>query len=375
MRIKVSLRVIAAAVVAFVTVLSVQPASAGALGSQAASMPAGSWAELTSMGGWDSGGILVPTEFGCNSNDYITQYAEKAAWDPVNERVLFVGQAHGSCYGGQFVIFTESTNSWAKGPWPSGVCQSGTASSPCFSHAYDHNTVDPATGDMYFRQAFTMKFFRFRNGSWASISAPPAQSSQCCGALEHFPDLGRLVFVDGDWGVWAYNPASNSWSQIANTNAANAGAGLPNLPMSSLNNFALYNPVQKVLLFGGGRSVYKLSASGAITTMKSSPVSLGATNSVLSVDPVSGKYIVLSGSSMYQYDVATDTWSQVSTTIPSTLQALDGVGDGLVQAPITKYGVIMYVKYNFGNSKVYLYKHSTTAAAVLPKPPAALRAN
>lgn len=371
---KVSLHVLLVAVATLGAVFSAHTASAGALGSLASSMPAGSWAELTPMGGWNSGGILVPSEFGCGANDYITQYAEKAAWDPIGERVLFVGQAHGNCYGGQFVIYSESANTWSKGPWPSGVCQSGSASNPCFSHAYDHNTVDPATGDMYFRQAFTMKFFRFRNGAWASIPAPPAQSYQCCGALEYFPDLGRLIFVDGDWGVWAFNPATNSWTQLANTSTANAGAGLPNLPMTSYNNFALYNPGQRVLLFGGGRSVYKLSASGSISAMKSPPVSLGATNSVISVDPSSGKYIVLSGSSVYQYEVSTDVWAQVSTTIPSTLQAMGGVADGLVQAPITKYGVIMYIKYNFGGSKVYLYKHSESTAS-LPKPPTALKAN
>lgn len=372
MRTTIAVRASVTAAFFCAALLGAQSAAAGALGSAAAAMPAGSWVELTSMGGWASGDILVPRNLGCDSNDYITQYAEKAAWDPVNDRVLFVGQAHGMCYGGRFVIYTEATNSWSTGPWPSGICQSGSASNPCFSHAYDHNTVDPLTGDFYFRQAFTMKFFRFRNGAWASIPAPPTQSSQCCGALEYFPELGRLIFVDGDWGVWAYNPASNSWSQLANTTAADAGAGLPNLPMPSINNFALYNPVRKVLLFGGGSSVYRLDATGAIRTMRSSPVGLGATNSVISVDPVSGKYIVLAGSSVYQYDVTADSWGQVSTQMPATLRAMEGVGDGLVQASISEHGVIMYIKYNFEESKVYLYKHSGVAP-VVPRAPTGLR--
>jgi hypothetical protein len=350
-------------------------AGAGALANLANSMSAGSWAELTTMNGWDSGQVLVPLDLGCSTNDYITQYAEKAAWDPVNDRVLFVGQTHGTCYGGRFVIYSEGANSWSKGPWPSGICQSGTSSNPCFAHAYDHNTTDPRNGDMYFRQAFTMKFFRFRGGSWSSIPAPPTQSSQCCGALEFFPDMDRLIFIDGDWGVWAYNPSANSWTPLANTSVSNAISGLLNLSMISYNNFALYNPVQKVLLFGGGSNVYRMASNGAITKMRAPPVSLGVTSAVISVDPVSGKYVVLTDSAAYQYDAANDAWQQMSTTIPATLKALGGVGDGLVQTAIPEHGVIMYIKYNNSGSKVYLYKHSPSAPVKTPEAPTNVTAN
>ncbi len=342
-------------------------APASTLSDVAAAMPAGSWAELTGMAGWNSGGILNPLNVtGCRTGDYITQFAEKAAWDPVGRRVLFIGQTHGDCYAGRFVILSEVTNGWTQGPWPPGICQSGTASNPCFSHAYDHNTVDPTTGDMYFRQAFTSKFFRFRNGAWTTIPQPSAGGFQCCGALEYFPDLGRLIFIDGDWGVWAYNPTTNGWTALANTNVSNAVAGVPNLPMISYNNFAIYNPVHKILLFGGGTSrLYKMSANGTIATLRAPPFELAVTRSVISVDPVTGHFIVLSGASMHQYDVTTDTWQQVATTVPATLRELNGVGDGLIQAPITSYGVVMYIKYFNSESKVYLYKHSPSA----PPPP------
>ena len=227
-------------------------ANATALSDVAGSMQPGTFAELPSMSGWNSGSILNPLDVsGCTTGDYITQYAEKAPWDPVNKRMVFVGQTHGSCYAGRFVMYSDSSNSWSQGPWPSGVCQSGTASSPCFSHAFGHNTVDTTTGDFYFRQAYTMKFFRFRGGSWSSIPAPPTQSSQCCGALEYFPDMKRLLYLDGDWGLWAYDPSANSWKQLANASVANATAGLLNLAMPSTVVFSLYNPVQKVVLFGG----------------------------------------------------------------------------------------------------------------------------
>jgi len=257
-----------------------------------------------------------------------------------------------------------------------GVCQSGTADHPCFSHAYGHNTVDPATGTLYFRQAFTMKFFKYSNGAWTSIPTPPTQSSQCCGALEYFPEMKKLLYLDGDWGLWAYDPSANSWVELANANVANATPGLPNLPMASYTDFAVYNPVQKVVLFGGGSGLYKVDASGKVTTMRAPPVGLGASQAVVSVDPVGGKNIVLSGSSMYQYDSSSDAWTTLAIALPSVLTSLGGVGDGLVETTVTTYGVIMYTKYSNNSSAVYLYKHSPTPAEkVKPDPPTAVTAN
>ena len=358
------------------------PAHATAIGDLAASMQPGTFAAVSGMNGWNSGGVLSPTDVsGCTSGDYITEYADKAPWDPINQRLLFVGQVHGQCYAGKFVIYTDATSSWSQGSYPPGVCQSGTSSSPCFAHAYDHNTVDPTTGDFYYRQSYSMKFFRYTNGAWTSLPTPPTQSSVCCGALEYFPDLHRLLFLDGDWGLWAYDPKANTWTQLANANVANATAGLLNLPMAEGTVFALYNPVVKAVLFGGGSAgLYKIDASGKITHLNSPPVILGVTNAVAAVDPVGGKYLVLAGASMYQYDMTADAWNVVSIGVPSVLSGLGGFGDGLVATSVTTYGVIMYTKYDLGSSQVYLYKHSPTPPLsgvpppLKPNPPTSVNA-
>jgi hypothetical protein len=365
-------RVLLSAAALLLMVSHVHSVSASALGNLAASMQPGTFAELTPMTGWNSGGILSPTDLGgCTTSDYITQYADKAAWDPVNGRVLYVGTAHGDCWGGRFVSYTDSTNTWGQLPWMPGLCQSGTDASPCWTgHGYDHNTVDPATGDFYWRAYNSLKIVRFHNGSWLTVPPPPAGSHQCCGALEFFPAMGKLIFLDGDWGLWAFDPAKNSWAQLANTNVANATAGLPNLPMSSTTDFALYDPVTRILLFGGGSGLYSMDSTGKIVAKKTPPVTLGATQAVASVDSVGGKFLVLSGSSMYQYDATSDSWSQLAVTVPSVLMALNGVGDGLVAVDVTTYGVIMYIKYDVSSSKVYIYKHSASAAVKSPVPPA-----
>jgi hypothetical protein len=333
-------------------------AAASPLGDAAAAMAPGTFAELAPMDGWEDGAILSPADLGCTAGDYITQYADKAAWDPVHLRLNFIGQAHGNCYGGRFVRYEDAANAWSVGPYPPGICQSGTADDPCFSHGYAHSTVDPENGDYYYRQSFGLDFFRYRDGDWSTLPSPPTQSSNCCGALEYFPDTGQLLFLDGDWGLWALDPATSQWTQLANTSVADAAPGLPNLPMTSTGNWALYNPVHAVVLFGGGDVLYKLDASGAITTQNAPPMSLAVTQTVLSVDPVSGAHIVLAESGMYQYDVTADSWLTLPTAVPQVLTALLGVGDGLIQAPISTYGVILYVKYAFDDSSVYLYKHA-----------------
>src|SRR6185503_1481673 len=122
-------------------------ARATQLSETAAGMAPGTFVELTPMNGWNQGGILTPSDIaGCSDGDYITQYSEKAAWDPVGRRLLFVGQSHGNCYGGRFVSYTDATNTWVEEPWVPGICKSGTSSNPCFNHGYDHSTADPATG-------------------------------------------------------------------------------------------------------------------------------------------------------------------------------------------------------------------------------------
>jgi hypothetical protein len=345
------------------TPIPTPPVNSGdSLGPLAASMSAGQWTELISMNGWNQGGILSPLEFGCTTSDYITQYAEKAGWDPIMKRLFFVGQSHGNCYAGRFIIYESNTNSWSVGPYPPGICQSGTANNPCFAHGYSHSTVNPKTGEFYYRHSYTMKFYKFFNGVWTAIPAPNTQSSVCCGALEYFPDMDRLIFVEPDWGVWSYNPATSQWTQLANTNGANAQPGLQNLPMSSGSNFARYNPVKKVLMFGGGTKFYKMNQSGVITTVSNPQgIVMGSNLGVINADPVSGKFIALSDSnpSMYEYNVDTDAWTLLTNKpVPAVLRNMIGYSDGLISTPISNYGVTMYIKYSFGNSKVYLYKHA-----------------
>ena len=131
--------------------------------------------------------------------------------------------------------------------------------------------------------------------------------------------------------------------------------------MGAYHNFIEYNPVHKVVIFGGGgndRRVYKMDSGGSITRMGDAPVGLGVgtSESRVSVDPVSGDYIVVKPNrQMYAYNVVNDQWTTLGVTFPSGLSPTDGT----IEASIDTYGVIMFIHYDYSNSAVYLYKHST----------------
>ena len=61
----------------------------------------------------------------------------------------------------------------------------------------------------------------------------------------------------------------------------------------------------------------------------------------------------------YEYEIENDTWSPINQSMPPFY------AEGAA-APISDYGVIMYVDYKFGTSKVYLYKHGVIVPSVPP---------
>ncbi len=328
---------------------------ASTLSTLAASLSPGQFAEITGMIGFSGGAIMTPTP-GCTVfQDVITQFTNKAVWNPVTNKFQFVGAPHGgvSCGINKMVIYDDATNTWSVGPQPT--------SSQEPQHSYDHNTINPANGTMYWRQYGSTNFYTLPNGagSWSKIAAP-STSIQCCGALEFFPDQNRLIFIDGDNGGWSYNPATNSWSQLW---FGFNGGGTPQLTMGHYTNFVAYSNLG-FLVFGGGggdNHVYKMNAAGTITAIASPPfgnIAIGTDEACCSVaaDPVTGHIVVIDGSrNVWNLNPSSGSWSNTGTVAPTYFSP---AGQDLISAPISDYGVIMYVKCDRTSScRAYLYKH------------------
>lgn len=335
------------------------------LGDLAARMSPGTWAQLQTDG-FNNGKILEP----CLDGSNIVEYADNATWDPNSRRFIFYGATHGSCMGQRMVIYSDTTNSWTIGPIYPNSC---SGQSGCFEHAYHHNALNTSNGDFYYRVYNSPNIWRYTtNGTqqWSLLTNQTPESLVCCNALNYFPEMNSLIWVSGrSHGVYRYNLSIGQWSTLAT-----------GLAMGDYDNVIHYNPVHRVMLLGGGRNggqfFYKLDTQGRLTRMRDAPLAdafVGTVYSLVSVDPVSGKYLVFRpGGQYYEYDITTDTWQLMPGQHPLT----DTYGYfELVEAPITTYGVIMFVMHS--PARVYVYKHTSTSSidTVPPAAPTNLKVN
>src|SRR5207302_10566330 len=191
------------------------------------------------------------------------------------------------------------------------------------------------------------------------------QYNSCCVGIDDFPELHGVIWISdesGDnGGVTRLNDATGQWDRIGQAAA---------YAMGDYHNFAEYNPVRKVMVFGGGeggaatRKIWKLDATGAVTPLNDAPVALGIQNSIFTVDPASGDYLVFTSTNQfYVYNVVTDTWTlrASGSSVPIWTTSYSDAVHGVVGGPISTYGVNVFVTCDGAdNCKVNLYKHSSS---------------
>src|SRR6266446_6378771 len=316
-----------------------------ALGSLAASMQPGTWAELQTN---NLNATFSSSDMGGGASGQIIGYTDDAVWDPVSRQVFFLGGDHNASVGttAKFVSYSEATNSWQKRTqpsWASGIV-----------HGYHHSAIDPATGTFYHRP-FTAQVVHRYNIAAQTWDQPPLANfpftgdyNNCCDALEYFPELGGLVWVSGSASVYLYRSSTNQWSTLAS-----------NLAIGGTWHSARYNPVLQVMIFYSEMTgaLYRLSGSGQVTRLANPPIALynGGLVGPLTVDPVSGKYLALrpNNGQLYTYDVQTDVWQAQSSPTKPNFDVF------AVATPISTYGVNLFVSCgSSATCHVYLYKHS-----------------
>jgi hypothetical protein len=323
-------------ILCILSLLSIE-SGASVLGDAAANLQEGEWRVIETQNAFDL--------FTDQDGDCICNYSDNMVWDPNSKQLLFCGSGHQR--PGKFVIYSEATNAWR------------TESKPIsdLRHAYDHNAIDQASGEMYYRQGMNPDVYKYdiQADNWTSIPDMPT-SHPCCGALEFFPEMNGLIFV-GAGSVYFYNKAQNEWSKLAD-----------NLVMGSRHNIAEYNPVHKVMLFGGGNwssgfshDIYKLDGQGNITKLDSVPIpEFRISSTVVTVDPVSGEYLVFDDyRHFYAYNIQSDTWQMLdSATVPIWYRTDGSAAQFNLAAPVSEYGVVAFTSYQRnGTLTVRLYRH------------------
>jgi hypothetical protein len=270
---------------------------------------------------------------------------------------------------GKFIAYNENNNSWT-------VLH--TADVFYHDHGYDQTTIDPNTGVVYRRVNMSDRIAKYVNSSWSTVSAGElGTTGSIASALEYFPELNGLVFVDSYIGAMLYNTKSGKWSTL-----------IGNPDMGDYHNFAEYSPVHKVVIFGGGNgsnSVYRVNADGSVNRMNNAPVNLGiAWGSIVSVDPIGGDFLVwASTGTFYSYDPrGQGKWTDHGRPTHPYDMATPSYGSnifGIVAAPMAIHGAVMLLGWNNGSPKAYLYRHSAgngtppDPMAGPPSPPKNLR--
>jgi len=338
------------------------PACATATGNLAAGMEPGTWAVLESDG-FDDGAVLRV------ANGSPFDYTDEAVRDPVTKRWFFLGAAHGGTENNAaFLQYDAQENRWSRLPlrnfqqYP-------------ITHAYDMLAFDPQAGTLFYRRYNRSELYAFDTRGAGSDrrllqSHPIWNGNTICG-LAYFPEMDALIIYQGTWGhVRRYDFRSDQLSTLGQVDSS----GVYHV-------FARYDPVHKVVLFGGGnrsnayrsRDLWKLDAAGRITKLSDCPVWLGITAAVQVVEPATGKLLVFSRSkTFYEYDVDADQWRQLDASGVPFLSGYEG--HRVVAVPIPEYGVVMFVVHpRSGPSRVWLYKHAV-ADTTPPSAPTGLYA-
>lgn len=316
-----------------------QQPSADSLADIASRMSAGQWVQIATSG-------LTTSLFTDGANSTL-DYMDKGCYDPIHRKATFIGHAH---YGDQrWHEFDEASSRWANlpdPPWDTG----GSASPPFIGHGYQHNTVDPATGDLYYRQfdSSTIRWFRRSPGSWTTTAVAP--NTSVAGGLEWLPSIGTLgglvLFLAPAVHLW--DKANDAWTTVA------SGLG-----PSTFSSIALRSVPHDLVLVGGGdgsAGLWKIDATGRVTTCANCPIEFGIGQTITTTDPATGELLVIRSDSVaYRYSVGSDAWSPLSLSGAPRFGAVDA-GSNIVAIPIPAYGVVMFL---FGGAAAtWLYRHA-----------------
>src|SRR6185312_6493063 len=267
------------------------------LAQAAASVTPGVWFHFTAAENtsWNGGALLnlAATHTG---TDNATAWSTKGLWNPVTKEFYFVGGGHcgsgnSGCPGTQMVLrYSDSTNTW-------------NASYRDGGHTYEGatiNTTPGANNDVFMRlySSTSINTYDIASQAWASTSiASVPNGSDCCLAMEYFPDRNSLITVDNDYGVYEYSFSTGKWGGCLFGTSSSVGCpnGTHNFcgASSTAAPWERYDPVNHRMLLGGCSNVFALSSSLALTQLSSAPfsISVGTTASPVTIDPGTGKLI------------------------------------------------------------------------------------
>ncbi|MEX0717238.1 MAG: kelch repeat-containing protein [Planctomycetaceae bacterium] len=293
-----------------------------ALSKLAAEMKPGTWAELeTEMPDrlWNA----PPPSKGL----HIGTWSDDAHWDSRTGQFLFFGVRQTR----KFIAYSEQTNAWRA------IDFEGKEDAPevaqKFGHPYSVNGFDPARGRFY----TSLHRYDFASGEWSKLPEPPHIGSAGSMCYEYSSAHDGLLRLARPGTLQLFSERDQKWETLGN------------IDVHGYHSFARHNPFRDEVLFAGGndsQAVVILSKDGATKRMKDFPVKLTVRLGVVTVDPASGRYLMVgSDREFFEFDAEKNEYRRIEGELPwgrTTPKA----------AFIREYGVTMWA-----DEKVLLYKH------------------
>lgn len=308
------------------------------LSKRAAAMKPGSWAELkTEMPPrlW----VSPPPSRGL----HIAGWTDDAHWDSRSGQLLYMGLRQTR----RFIAYSEQKNAWRVIP----LDRKGD--NPVFrtrfGHVYGTNGFDHERSRFYhlYRGFGELKggisYFDVAGGKWTRLPPRPADSGGM--TLEYFDAMDALVLLGKR--NWMFSTRDQKWKDL--------GQG----PVDGYHSLCRHNPYRREVLMAGGnhnrRCVARLTKDGKIERLKDAPVDLSISSDKVTIDPASGRYLILGGNKgeakkLYEFDSERNEYRPVErfmATWPYGRYAMP------VCAFIPEYGVVIWAE----PKGVHLYKH------------------
>jgi hypothetical protein len=275
----------------------------------------------------------------------LVTYASKMMWDPLHRKLHFAGCSHTGgqtmANAGGLITWDDETNQWSKESY------SWSSSGP--GHSYYHTTVNPSTGDLFYREFESARILKRNYGStgqagWRSglVANHPHAANQAAGGLEWFPELnngaGGLVFVDAR-GAARSNAALSSWTQGSTAVSGNyhnwsAQAG-------------------GYVYFGGGNgssAMYRMNASGVTSSVPNTPLEAGVNagnSSMVYAHPNRNDLLLVARAS-------SGAFHRFNGSSWSSLGSHQVNGTPFVATAVPEYGVVLFLVHPGGTGTPYL---------------------
>jgi len=338
------------------------------LGNLARSMKPGTWAQLNPT---NQDAVLGVG----NVSGTMINFCNSMPWNPFSKVIEIVGMDHN--WGMQrHVRYDEASNSFVVV-----VADDGLGSQ--VQHGFDHNGVNPFTGDLYHR------FFRLNTGFIRSFKKALGSSTFAELPMVAAASGAEQVAIGATWwsGAFAGGGAQGSWMIFNSGNAVNSGTDGQIVAFNPLtdtwffNKDAMapfygsgetyhslmeYSASKNVAVYGGGNAapnrLWRLNSDGSFIAMQDVPPgkSVGIQRGLLVNDPVSGNFLLLSAGQLWELNPdGSGTWTQqIGSRVPPGAVGVPDNLDAVIASSIPDYGVVAFITQpGHANGSFFLYKH------------------